>query len=74
MFLTAGGDWRGVYLEVLDAATVTPVLSRALGDTEPWASRVCWALADGACWGLFAELCRRNGVPLTGFMSRQMFR
>ncbi|PAN29712.1 hypothetical protein PAHAL_5G245800 [Panicum hallii] len=70
MLLTAGGDWRGgAYLERLDAATVTPLLSRALADAEPWASRVCWALADGACWGLFAELCRGNGLPLTGFMS-----
>ncbi|RLN24473.1 hypothetical protein C2845_PM07G15710 [Panicum miliaceum] len=69
MFLTASGDWRGAYLERLDAATVTPLLSRALADAEPWASRVCWALAGGACWGLFAELCRRNGLALTGFMS-----
>ena len=53
MFLTAGGDgdwWRGApYLERLDAATVTPLLSRSLADAEPRASRVCWALADGAC-------------------------
>ncbi|PUZ55838.1 hypothetical protein GQ55_5G244100 [Panicum hallii var. hallii] len=70
MLLTAGGDWRGgAYLERLDAATVTPLLSRAMADAEPWASRVCWVLADGACWGLFAELCRGNGLPLTGFMS-----
>ena len=40
-----------------------------MADAEPRASRVCWALADGACWGLVAELCRRNGLPLTGFMS-----
>ncbi|OEL21080.1 hypothetical protein BAE44_0017900 [Dichanthelium oligosanthes] len=69
MFLTASRDWRSAYLERLDAATVTPLLSRALGDTEPWASRICRAVANGACWGLLSELCRGNSLPLTSFMS-----
>ncbi|KAJ1284305.1 hypothetical protein BS78_03G194300 [Paspalum vaginatum] len=70
MFPTAGrGDSRSAYLERLDAGTVAPLLSRALGDTEPWGSRICCALANGACWRFLAELCGRNGVPLPGFMS-----
>ncbi|WVZ69714.1 hypothetical protein U9M48_018459 [Paspalum notatum var. saurae] len=68
MFPTAGrGD--SAYLERLDAGTVAPLLSRALGDTEPWGSRICCALANAACGGLLAELCGRNGLPLPGFMS-----
>ncbi|KAF8696900.1 hypothetical protein HU200_036542 [Digitaria exilis] len=70
MFLTAGGDWTsGAYLERLTAATVEPLLSRArLGEAEPWASRICRALADGACWGLLRELCHGNGLALTSLV------
>ncbi|TVU16929.1 hypothetical protein EJB05_32933, partial [Eragrostis curvula] len=60
--------WRGVYgRERLPAAA--QLLSRALRDAEPWASRVCWGLAGGVCWDLRVELCRRNGLRLTGLMS-----
>ncbi|KAF8676027.1 hypothetical protein HU200_047531 [Digitaria exilis] len=68
MFLTAGdSDWTiGAYLELLHTDTVAPLLSRArLGDAEPWASRVCRALADGVCSGLLTELCRWNGLVVT---------
>ncbi|XP_062201326.1 uncharacterized protein LOC133903869 [Phragmites australis] len=69
MFLTTDCHLRSVYRERLDKATITPLLSRTLGDTEPWVSRIGWTLADGVCWGLLVELCRRNGLPLTSFMS-----
>ncbi|KAF8676032.1 hypothetical protein HU200_047536 [Digitaria exilis] len=46
-----------------------PLLSRArLGDAEPWASRICRALANGACWGLLRELCHGNGLALTSLV------
>ncbi|XP_062201276.1 uncharacterized protein LOC133903830 [Phragmites australis] len=69
MFLTTDCHLRSVYRERLDKATVTPLLSRALGATEPWVSRICWTLANGVCWDLLVGLCRRNGLPLTSFMS-----
>ncbi|TVU07150.1 hypothetical protein EJB05_47192, partial [Eragrostis curvula] len=62
-FLTKGG---GLYLERLDLPLL---LSRALREAEPWASRICWALAGGVCWGLRVQLCRRNRLPLTDLMS-----
>nr|TKV94491.1 hypothetical protein SEVIR_9G298900v2 [Setaria viridis] len=55
MYLTTDRDMRRTY--------------RHLDDTDPWGSRFCRWLADGACWGLLVELCRRNGLPLTVFTS-----
>ncbi|XP_062205218.1 uncharacterized protein LOC133907227 [Phragmites australis] len=69
MYLTTDIDVRSAYRERLGVATITPLLSRALDDTEPRGSRICWSLADGVCWGLFVKLCHRNGLPLTGFTS-----
>ncbi|EER94376.1 uncharacterized protein LOC8083603 [Sorghum bicolor] len=72
VFLTADGDDDTpeiAYMERLDLLTVWPLLSRSLGGVEPWASRICKALADGVCWGLLHELCSRNGLPLSGFAS-----
>jgi len=67
---TDGDDTpENAYLERLDLGTVRPLLSRSLCGVEPWASRICKSLADGVCWGLLHELCRRNGLPLSGFES-----
>jgi len=69
MHLTTDRRLRRSYRQHLDAATMAALLSRRLDDTEPWGSRICWSLADGPCWRLLVELCRRNGLPLTGFAS-----
>jgi hypothetical protein len=70
-FLTTERDLRGVHRERLQVSPAAlPLLShRLLRDTEPRGSRICWRLAGSVCWGLFAELCHRNGLPLTGLMS-----
>jgi hypothetical protein len=36
---------------------------------EPRGSRIYWWLAGDVCCGLFAKLCHRNGLPLTGLMA-----
>jgi len=69
MHLTTDCRLRRSYRQHLDASTMAALLSRRLDDTEPWGSRICWSLADGPCWRLLVELCRRNGLPLTGFAS-----
>jgi len=69
MHLTTDCRLRRSYRQHLDASTMAALLSRRLDDTEPWGSRICWSLADGPCWRLLVELCRRNGLPLTGFTS-----
>ncbi|CAL4941127.1 unnamed protein product [Urochloa decumbens] len=69
MFLTTDRDMRRGFRQRLDAAATVPLLSRRLDDTAPWVSQLCMWLANGACWDLFVELCRRNGLALTSFMS-----
>lgn len=69
VFLTTDRDMEMVYLERLDLATAMPLLSRSLGGVEPWGSRICRSLADRVCWGFLDELCRKNSLPLTSFMS-----
>jgi hypothetical protein len=69
VYLTTDDDARSPYREHLDVAALTPLLSRALDDTEPRGSRACRSLGNGVCWGFLHELCRRNGLPLTGFTS-----
>jgi hypothetical protein len=69
VYLTTDDDARSPYRERVDVAALTPLLSRALDDTEPRGSRACWSLGNGVCWGFLHELCRRNGLPLAGFTS-----
>ncbi|CAL4941125.1 unnamed protein product [Urochloa decumbens] len=72
MFLTTDRDMLRTYHtygQSLDAAAMVPMLSRRLIDTEPRVSRLCRLLAEGPCRNLLIELCRRNGLALTGFMS-----
>ncbi|CAL4932749.1 unnamed protein product [Urochloa decumbens] len=70
MYLTAdGGDMWCTYRQGLDAAAMASLFSSRLEDTESWGSRICKWLAEIACGGLLAELCRRNGLPQTGFTS-----
>ncbi|KAF8779677.1 hypothetical protein HU200_002428 [Digitaria exilis] len=61
IFPTANGDTENMYVERLDMAVITPLLSHSFKAVEPWASRICRSLGNG--------LCRRNKLPLTSFMS-----
>ncbi|KAF8669307.1 hypothetical protein HU200_051645 [Digitaria exilis] len=69
IFLIANGDMENIYNEILDVAAISPRLSRSFEAAEPWGSRVCRTLGNRVCWGLLDELCRKNGLPLTSFMS-----
>lgn len=69
IFLTTGNVLGSAYRERLDVAVLKPVLSRAMDATEPWGSRICRSLGNGVCWRFLHELCRGNGLPLTGFTS-----
>jgi hypothetical protein len=52
------------------STTAMPLLShRLLRCTELWGSQIYWHLSGDVCWGLFADLCRGNGLPSIGFMS-----
>ncbi|CAN6293988.1 unnamed protein product [Urochloa humidicola] len=68
-YLTTDGEMRRTYRQGLDSAAMAPLLSGRLEDVEPWGSRICKWLAEVACGGLLAELCRRNGLPRTCFTS-----
>ncbi|CAL4932735.1 unnamed protein product [Urochloa decumbens] len=65
IFLTADHDPRSSYREILDAATLEPLISL----TEAERSRIRASLGNVLCWGFLHELCRRNGLPLSGFAS-----
>ncbi|KAF8664524.1 hypothetical protein HU200_054704 [Digitaria exilis] len=69
VFLVANGDMKNIYNEILDVAVISPRLSGSFKAAELWGSRVCRTLGNGVCWGLLDELCRKNSLPLTSFMS-----
>jgi hypothetical protein len=70
-FLTVKHDLRVMYQECLQVSTATvPLLSCPCCTTwSPGGSRIYWRLAGDVCCGLFAKLCHRNGLPLTGLMA-----